>query len=57
VSALCRSASSTIPRTDVPVHRIKAFENDQLHAIATRLEQQLLEMRDIIVPPDFPFAT
>jgi hypothetical protein len=44
-------------RGDVSVHRIKALENDQLHAIATRLDQQLLETRDIIVPPDFLFAT
>jgi hypothetical protein len=44
-------------RGDVAVHRIKAFENDQLHAIATRFDQQLLEMRDIIVPPDFLLAT
>ena len=44
-------------RGDITVHRIKAFENDQLHAIATRLDQQLLEMRDIILPPDFLFAT
>ena len=44
-------------RSDVAVHRIKAFENDHFHAIATRLDQQLLEMRDIIVPPDFLFAT
>jgi len=44
-------------RGDVAVHRIKAFENDQIHAIATRLDQQPLETRDIIVPPDFLFAT
>jgi hypothetical protein len=44
-------------RGDVLVYRIKAFENDQFHAIAARLEQQLLETRDIIVPPDFLFAT
>jgi hypothetical protein len=37
------------------IHRIKAFENDQLHAIVTRLDQQLLDTRDIIVPPDFLF--
>ena len=29
-------------RGDIAVHRIKAFENDQLHAFATGLDQQLL---------------
>ena len=44
-------------RRNVAIHRIKAFEKDQLRAIRTRLDQQLLEMRDFIVPPDFLFAT
>ena len=44
-------------RCNVAIHGIEAFESDQLRAIPTRLDQQLLEMRDIIVTPDFLFAS
>ena len=39
-------------RRDVAVHRIEAFEKDQLWPAGSRLDQQLLEVSDVIVPPD-----
>ena len=43
-------------RRDVTVHRINAFERDQLGRLGVRLKQQLLEMGEIIVAEHPLFA-
>ena len=42
-------------RRDVAVHRIEAFEGDQLRPVAGR-PQQLFEMREIVVAENLPLA-
>ena len=39
-------------RRDVAVHRIEALEHDELRAVARLGGEQLLEMADVVVPPD-----
>ena len=43
-------------RRDVAIHGIEAFEDDQLGAIAARLDQELLEMSHVVVAPNLLFA-
>ena len=47
-----RQIADRLHRRDVAVHRIEAFEDDQLRPFAWFSRQQLLEMLHVVVPPD-----
>ena len=38
---------------DIAIHRIQAFEHDQLRPIATGFDQQFFQVTYVVVTPDF----
>ena len=51
-AVLLGEIADLLDRRDVAVHRIEALEGDQLRPLGTRGDQQLLEMRDVVVAED-----